>query len=482
MRPAWLRSLPALAVLALFALGAQAPRAARAPITPMMGLPPVAACEQLAEESTGDSLYAFPVGASLVQPFEANVPLAACSLAVSAVGWASMRLVVQDWDPVTLLPDAYAIAQRIVDLNPSALQYYTRNSAPRVGISPPIIARSLPGVADPPRTSVALQMLGAYTIGGYFRGHFAFEGPEAMPTARFIQSGVSSPLPGAHPVIAHSLCSATGDADQARVAQAVTSVDGLLPRTDEWLQYFRVPSTVDLCWVELAILSYDPAMSSNINGRVVQILDVTGHAQPGADLPESATRSLFKSDFWTVDGARQPIWTTANSFDHGMRLEPGHVYALRISNVRTHEHYARTLTGTESSTFQYGVGKLYARDSTSADWIEAPGRSLAFKLIAIPVAATVGVAPPAAPAFALHVSPNPSHGVAEVTWSGAVGPVSLDVLDARGRRVATGNGGAAGHWQWTAKRSGGNLPAGVYFVRARDSEGGVVTERLVVIR
>jgi hypothetical protein len=155
---------------------------------------------------------------------------------------------------------------------------------------------------------------------------------------------------------------------------------------------------------------------------------------------------------------------------------------LRISNVRTHDHYARTLTGTESSAFQYGIGKLYARDSSSATWTEQPNRALAFKLVAIPSNVVVGVRPGAGPAFALQVAPNPSHGVAEVTWSGAVGPVSLDVLDARGRRVAGGNGGAAGHWQWTAKRSGGSLPAGVYFVRARDSEGGVVTERLVVIR
>jgi hypothetical protein len=234
--------------------------------------------------------------------------------------------------------------------------------------------------------------------------------------------------------------------------------------------------------VELALLSYDPAMSSNINGRVVQILDVTDHPQPDGSLPVGTTQSLFKSDYWTVSGQRQSVWTTANSFDHGMRFEPGHTYALRISNVRTHEHYARTLTGTESSAFQYGIGKLYARDSSSATWTEQPNRALAFKLIAIPANATVGVKPPSAAAFALHVAPNPSHGVAEVTWSGAVGPVSLDVLDARGRRVATSNGGAAGHWQWTGKRSGGNLPAGVYFVRARDSEGGVVTERLVVVR
>ncbi len=482
MRHPWLRSLPALVVLALFALAAQSPHVTRALAAPMMPLPFVTPCEQLAEESTGDSLYAFATGGSLVQPIDGNVPMAACSLAVSAVNWSNMRLLLADWDPVTLLPEPHGIALRYVDLNPSALQYYSLNRAPRVGLSPPIIARSVPGVADPPSTAIALQMLGTSSLGGGgFHGHFALSGPASMPAARYVDASLTLPLPGSHPVLAHSICAAAGDAAQARVAQAVAHVDGLLPTRDEWLQYFRVPATADLCWIELAIMGYDGARGGGASPSI-QILDVTGDPQPEPGLPVGSAQSFFRTDFASFAGARQSIWTTANSFDHGMRFEPGHTYALRLSNVHTHDHYARTLTGAESSAFQFGIGKLYSRDSASATWIEQPNRALAFKLIAIPVTATVGVAPPAAPAFALRVAPNPAHGVADVTWSGAVGPVALDVLDARGRRVASGNGGAAGHWSWTSKRVNGALPSGVYFVRARDSEGGVVTERLVVIR
>jgi hypothetical protein len=337
------------------------------------------------------------------------------------------------------------------------------------------------GVADPPRTRVALQMLGTSTLGGYFRGHYALEGPAEQPVGRYVDVSQSLPLPGAHPVLAHSVCTATGDVAQARVVQAVANADVLLPPTDEWLQYFRVPGGSDLCWVELAIMSFNEQTSSVATPRL-QILDVTGLGHPDAGLPVGFAGSLFSNYYYLFNGGRQAVWTTANSFDHGMHFEPGHTYALRISNVRTHDHYARTLTGTESSAFQYGIGTLYSRDSTSATWTEQPGRALAFKLVAIPTGGVVGVRPGTGPAFALQVSPNPSHGSAEVTWSGAVGPVVIDVLDARGRRVATSQGGAAGRWQWTARRGSGILPAGVYFVRARDSEGGVVTERLVVIR
>lgn len=481
MRPAWLRTLPALVVLALFALGAQAPRAAREQAAPTMPLPYFVACEQLAEASSGDSLYDFATGSSLVQPFDGSIPMAACSLSVSAVGWSNMRLSLQDWDPVTLLPEPHAIALRIVDLNPSALQYYTVNRAPRVAISPPLITRSVTGVADPPPTTVAMQMIGTSSFGGFFRGHFALDGPANLPPARYVDASLSLPLPGPHPVIAHSICTSPGDAGLARITQAVTHADVLLPKTDEWLQYFRVPSVSDLCWIELAIMGNDGSNYLAATPRI-QILDVTAAPEPDLGLPSGFTQSLFSNYYFAFNGGRQSVWAIANSFDHTFHFEPGHVYALRISNVRTHDHYARTLTGTESSAFQYGIGKLYARDSSSATWTEQPNRALAFKLVAIPSNVVVGVRPGTGPAFALQVAPNPSHGVAEVSWSGAVGPVSLDVLDARGRRVASGNGGAAGHWQWTARRGNGILPAGVYFVRARDSEGGVVTERLVVVR
>ena len=109
-------------------------------------------------------------------------------------------------------------------------------------------------------------------------------------------------------------------------------------------------------------------------------------------------------------------------------------------------------------------------------------RALSFKLIGKPVA-PVGINPrPSSPSFALQVSPNPAASVADVRWSGAVGPVRIEVLDARGRRVASGQGGAAGSWSFARTGRGGQaLSAGVYFVHARDSAGGHAVERVVLI-
>ena len=96
----------------------------------------------------------------------------------------------------------------------------------------------------------------------------------------------------------------------------------------------------------------------------------------------------------------------------------------------------------------------------------------------------LGAAPPrAGDGMRLHVSPNPARDLAEVTWSGGVGPVKLRVYDARGRQVASGEGGAAGTWRWTTLGSGGQpLPGGVYFVRAHDSAGDTAAERLIIVR
>ena len=83
----------------------------------------------------------------------------------------------------------------------------------------------------------------------------------------------------------------------------------------------------------------------------------------------------------------------------------------------------------------------------------------------------------------LRVAPNPARGAADATWSGGVGPVTLEVFDARGRRVGGGVGGAAGAWHWSGAGHGGQpLPAGGYFIHAHDSAGARAVERLVIVR
>jgi hypothetical protein len=117
-----------------------------------------------------------------------------------------------------------------------------------------------------------------------------------------------------------------------------------------------------------------------------------------------------------------------------------------------------------------------------SEWSTETGRALSFKLIGIPHT-SLSVPHPAQGAFRLAVAPNPVRDVADVTWSGAVGPVRFEVFDARGRRVATSDGGAAGTWRWSASSAHGQpLPSGVYFVHARDTAGGHTVQRFVLYR
>jgi len=98
--------------------------------------------------------------------------------------------------------------------------------------------------------------------------------------------------------------------------------------------------------------------------------------------------------------------------------------------------------------------------------------------------ATAGVTREPGP-LSLRVAPNPSAGAAFVSWSGAAGPLHVDVLDAQGRRVGGMSGvtGSEGRWLWSGARDDGRpMPAGVYFVRAGDGLGRVVTHRVVLIR
>jgi hypothetical protein len=72
-----------------------------------------------------------------------------------------------------------------------------------------------------------------------------------------------------------------------------------------------------------------------------------------------------------------------------------------------------------------------------------------------------------------------------VAWTGANGPVRFVVLDARGRRVAGGDGGGVreGEWTWNGRGMNGSpLPAGVYFVSARDATGHSASERVVLVQ
>lgn len=478
-----LRMAPALAALAILALAANASRTARlGPAAPtyLQSGP----CTQFVQSAPGDSLYVFGLSTGVSQPLVAGVAVAACSVSVRARSWSWLRLSMLDWDPLVLAPDPHTIALRTQLLDPSDLQFYTLNRTPRVNFIPPIVTHSLSGVADAPRATITAETVAPYTsFPSTFDAIYDLSGSNDLPVARAVPAlGGSRPaLPGAHPVLAHAICDAGGDLQQLSVVQAVSRTDEVLaglPR--EFIQRFRVPERVELRWIELAVVPNDYQFPYYLDATAVSIHDAASGTPPVV-FPPAATSAFFMS-YTDGSGVNTPHWAADLGLDHTILLEPGQDYWLRVSEARAMHYHARVLDGSESAVFTADIGGLFTRDTSIAAWTPRPARALSFKLIGKPVA-PVGISPPqAGPSFALQVSPNPAASVADVRWSGAVGPVRIEVLDARGRRVASGQGGAAGSWSFARTGRGGQaLSAGVYFVHARDSAGGQAVERVVLI-
>jgi hypothetical protein len=82
----------------------------------------------------------------------------------------------------------------------------------------------------------------------------------------------------------------------------------------------------------------------------------------------------------------------------------------------------------------------------------------------------------------LSVSPNPGHGTRIISfWLAQPGPVSLEVYDVRGRRIATPFKGSLGAgWQkinWNGRTNDGSrMGQGVYFTRLRTASGHTTTK------
>ena len=478
----WSRALPTLVVAALLCLAAASPRSSRlGPAPPALMVGP---CDSYAFVTGGDSTYAFGSGGGVSQPLAAGEVVLACSLHVQASGWSNLQVDLRSWDPTTLAPDPNTVALRTAFLDPSDLNYYTENRMHQTLPVPPAITRSMPGVAEAPRETSALEVTGA---GGSFLGYFDPAGVSSEPAARAVAAlGARPPLPGTHPVLAQGLCAGEASLQELRVAQSVSRTDDTLSWKDfQILQRFRVPAAVRLHWLELAV-ALQSSNEFGWNAATVEILDAGATPVPGTTLPSPLVQAQFPNT-----GVRGPTWVSDVGFDHTLVLEPGHDYFVLVDRGTATfppgfwsglNFYTRTLTGNENPSFQYGVRELYTRASATGEWTQVANRALSFKLIGL--LATPESAPPVARnAFRLTVAPNPTRGAAEVAWSGATGPVKLEVLDARGRRVASGVGGAAGRWHWNSADRGGQwLPAGVYLVHARDTAGGHAVQRVVVVR
>ena len=466
------RITPGLAVTALLCLAAAAPQ------RPQMPEPPP--CVTFSQSGGGDSVIQIGFGGAVRQPLPPGLSIAACSLSVRGMGISNAYIVVREWDPLLLAPDPQTVMLRYYYFT----SYNLFGAGPWLQFFPPLITRSLRGVAEPPRPTTAVEVRNAPVFLGALGARYAPEGNPSMPAALTVPGGPVGVLEGSHPVLAHGLCSGDEDTQLLCVAQSVRHTDtALLDRPAELVQTFNVPEEVELRWVELVVDSakLEPPVTPE---TIIAIVDPQGAPVPETFMPPSLVEAPFPYAGlfppYTDSGLpADPRWAANLDFDHTVTLYPGQDYWLFVRAAHAFTFAGRSLTGSEPPEFTAGIGTLFTRNSTVASWHPAAGRVLSFKLIGRP-ASTTSV-PGTRVAFALTVTPNPARGIALVTWSGAVGPVRFEVFDARGRRVAAGSGGAAGTWSWGAAGAR-PLAAGVYFVQARDSQDRRVVRRFVLVK
>jgi len=470
-----LRWLPALVVLLLLATAAVRPQA------PGMAPPPpiFTYCTEISDSGGGAGTVGAPIGAALCQPVPSPSIVAACSLHVTGAGWTLAQVDVREWDPQTLAPDPSAIALRSALFDPSQMQYYTLNSVPALQFAAPVITRCVADVAETPRQTLAITERGLpYAGSAGVVGYFDANGnPHMPPASRVAGDGSATALSGAHPVFAHVLCSGSSDLDELRIGQAVVRTDASFPSAPgEIAQMFRVPEVVDLRWIELALGNVGASGQTSI--ATVAIVDPAGASEPSPTMPYKLGQSTFTAVLFREPG---PRWATPNFFDHTVTLYPGRDYWLYAYDLGTNRLLAATRTGGEPATFNAGIGSTWIRATGSDPWSPVADRALSFKIVGRP-AGSVGVPARPGEGIRLAIAPNPAT-TASVTWSGGVGPVRLEVLDERGRRVHAFAGGAAGTWRWAGVDAQGTaLPSGVYFVRARDSQGEQGVQRIVLVR
>ncbi len=472
-RCAPIRRVPSLRVLVLLGALLAAPGPG-----PVAGAGPALAysppdCATLSPLAPGPSVVWAAPSAGVTQPFAASARLAACSLSVANLPYyTAAKLTIFHLDPSGLAPDPTTVALRTRSFTPSSLAY----GRTRADFSPPIVTEALPHVAEASARPIAMDWKVTDPYNGQNVRYDGAASASLPPALYYPPGGSRAPLPGASPALNLYVCDGGAAISDLRVAQAVMRTDELQPARQSWAQRFRVPETVQVGWVELALGQSNWPIHT-VLGRVA-LYEADGQAVP----PASWSTPLNEATLVTY-GLEVPVWSPPFDFDRPTQLLPGRDYWLVFDSQLYYRPFARLVGGAESADFTDGIGDLFSRDSGSGPWNPAAGRALGFRLIGAP-AATVGVEGPAAARspFRLHAAPNPAAGPVELSWSGARGPVRLEVLDARGRRVARA-GPAGERWRWAGRdERGAPLPAGVYFVRARDGAGRAATLRLVRVR
>jgi hypothetical protein len=482
------RAVPSLLVIALLALAAAAPAPpAAGPAPPPQLQPP---CTEFASAVAGDSVWSIASWTGIEQVLPEGMSVASCSLRVVMLPtYASpANLMLREWDPTTLAPDPSAIALRRLFVDGSNLGWLG-GKVPALPLVPPVVTKSIPGVAEPPKNTVAMQFATSRWTPPA-KGYFTPDGPSALPAATWIDTGgVRTPLPGPHPVLAHAVCAGDTDLASLRVVQGVSRLDVKpFPAPKEFAQRFRVAQQTELRWIELALAEVffpyfqqvgEETRFFGFSPPVLEVIDGDAMASPSTDMPPPLVEAR-------IQNFSQMTWVSHLDFDRTVTLEPGHDYWIYVHDAAATTFFNRRIRGDEPPLFGFGVGPYFARAEAGGDWVQAADQVLAFRIVGRPTAPALPITlsgPHVASAFALSATPNPASGRVRVSWSGAVGPVRFEVIDARGRRVSEGSGGAAGVWSWPGTdREGRAVASGVYFVRARDSAGQYSNQRVMIVR
>ncbi|HXS83577.1 MAG TPA: hypothetical protein VN896_12750 [Methylomirabilota bacterium] len=503
--PVHKRLVPAITVTSLLCIAASAPPS----VAPLPGPGPFpdfkSPCTDFASAVAGDSAVQIPnTGAGIEQALPALTSVVACSLRTGNGFMPGPMMVLRAWDPATLAPDSQTVALRRAFIFPDVIVMGRAMDAglrlPMFTFVPPVVTRSVPGVAEPPRPQMALQLVNqklTFVPEWKLTGYFTPDGPAELPAAvRLNADSTREPLPGPHPVLAHAVCAGDWDVATLRVVQSVSRTDVQpFPAPKEFMQRFRVPEAVELRWIELALAevftpyfvrsgdeAFDIAPPRSIIGApVIAVIDGDAMPEPLPQVPASMVEAPFAFNA-LAQAAAGMAWVSHLDFDHVVTLAPDHDYWIWMREAAGTTFLNRRIHGDEPPEFTAGVGPYFARTDTAGEWIRAADQVLAFRIVARPTSIPPPPPPPP-PAFALSTTPNPARGSVRVDWSGAVGRVRFEVLDVRGRRVSQGTGGAAGTWTWPGTdRDGRAVASGIYFVRARDAAGRESVERQVVMR
>lgn len=476
-RPRWLPGL-ATFVLLLAALLAPA-RGVRARTAPAPAAVYNPACSLLLQEAGAGATITITRTTGVCQPFDGNVNAAACTLGITGAYSSDAVFDIVAWDPVALAPDPGIVALRsryfnISEIVKSSTAYY---------FNPPLVGRSVDGVAEPMPEHLAIDYRVSYWNSQTI--HYQTEGPAELPGAMSFTvggTGPRTPLPGAHPVLSHRICGGDATLQNLHVVQSVMTSSRVIGGSlmYEMAQRFRVPVATRLHWVEFA-LTTSTGQTTPIEAGLLKIIDAEGESVPPVTLPPALVQAYF-----TGPHAPRPAWQSHYDFDQFITLEPDHDYWLVFYTSGDYTFEARTRTGSESPAYLDRIGPLVVRHVAGEPWLPESGTDLNFRIVGEPMA-VIGVDPAAATpgTFRLAISPQPSRGPVRIGWSGASGSVRFEVLDVRGRRVAGGSGAGTrdGRWNWDGRAANGTvLPPGVYFVSGRDAAGRTASERVVLVQ